>query len=134
MSAKRQLEAFKAMVKDSRKSSHYFEETDGNRRKWKDLSAEGKLQYIARDAALCEVAYETFAEAARDSLGKSSVTEAALRTVLRDAHEFRGLEQLLPPDGRTESTPLIDRFKEILNHPSEPGQVPEQSKDRGIER
>lgn len=133
MSAKRQLEAFKAMVEDSRNSSHFFEETDGNRRKWKDLSAEGKLQYIARDAALCEVAYETFAEAARDSIGKSALVEAALRTVLQDAQEYRGLEQLLPPDGRTESTPLIDRFKEILNQPSEPAQAPEQRRDRGIE-
>lgn len=134
MNAKRRSAGFRALVEDHRNSSHYFEDADSDRRLWKDLSPQGKLEYIAGDAALYDVPFVDFAEAVRDSIGKSALMEAALRTVLRNAQEFRRLERLLPPDGRTESTPLTERFKEILNQPCEVDHSPEHGRDRGIER
>jgi hypothetical protein len=122
------------LVEDHRNSSHYFEEAVGNRRLWSDLSPQGKLQYIAGDAALYDVPFKHFDEAVREVIGNSALAEAALRTVLRDALEFRSLEGLFPPDGRTEATPLADRFKEILDRPAEPDREPEHRRDRGIER
>jgi len=112
---KRRLEGFKALLNHDKANNYYLEEPDGDRRLWKDLSDEGRLGYIARAATIYNVPFEKFAEAVRDSIGTSAIADAALRTVLRDAHESRGLEQLLPEDGRTESTPLIDRFKEMLD-------------------
>ena len=55
--------SFKAMVEDSRNSpsNRFFEEMDGDRRPWAELSAAAKLQYIARDAALSGVLFEPFA-------------------------------------------------------------------------
>ena len=133
MNKKRQLEGFKAMVNDDKANNHHLEEPDGSHRLWKDLSAEGRLGYIASAAAMYNVPFETFAEAVRDSIGTSSIADAALRSVLRDAHQSRGLEQLLPEEG-TESTPLIDRFKDMLDQWSERGQESQKGKDRGIER
>lgn len=132
MSAKHRLEGFLASVEDHRNSSHYFEEADGPWRLWRDLSPQGKLAYIARDAALYDVPFKHFGEAVRDVIGDGALVEAALRMVLKDALESLSLERLLPPDGRTESTPLNERFKEILHQHSDRGREP--SKDRGIER
>src|SRR5262249_40368908 len=44
--------------------------------------------------------------------------------------ELRGLAKLLPDNGRTESTPLVEQFQEILNRPHE-GAAPEQEEGRG---
>ena len=134
MNAKERLDGFRALVDDHRNSSHYFEEIDGDRRLWSDLSLQGKLEYIAGDAALYDVPFKHFDEAVREVIGDSALAEAALRTVLRDALEFRSLAQLVPDDGRTEATPLADRFKEILDRPAEPEREPEHRRDRGIER
>lgn len=134
MSDKRRLEGFRKLVEDHQNSGHYFEEVDGDRRLWSDLSPQGKLEYIAGDAALYDVPFKHFDEAVREVIGDSGLAEAALRTVLRDALEFRSLGRLLPDDGRTESTPLVDRFKEILDRPVEPERAPEQGQNRGIER
>lgn len=128
MNAKHRLANFRAMVKDHSSSTHYFEEIGGERRQWKDLSPDGKLEYIARDAALCDVPFERFAEAVRELIGQSVIGDAALRTVLRNANEARALEGLLPPERGTESRPLIDRFKEILHEPSS------QQRENGRER
>lgn len=134
MSEKHRWEGFRALLEDHRNCGHFFEETDGSWRRWRDLSPEAKLQYIAGDAALYDVPFETFLEAVQESLSKSALAQAALWTVWGNAKELHGLAKLLPPDGRTESTPLIERFKEILHESSGPERAPEQNRDRGIER
>ncbi len=48
--------------------------------------------------------------------GPSLVAQAALRVALDYRKELHGLGKLLPDDGRTESTPLVERFQEILNY------------------
>ena len=98
------------------------------------ISPQGKLAYIARDAALYDVPFKHFDEAVRDAIGNAALAEAAMRMVLQDALEFRRLERLLPPDGRTESTPLTERFKDMLRQPAQPEREPEYGHDRGIER
>lgn len=134
MKAKERLAGFRACVEDLRNSSSYFEEVNGDRRLWSDLSPQGKLGYISRDAALYDVPFKNFAEAVRESIGDAALLEAALRTVLRDAQEFLNLDRLFPPDGRTESTPLTERFKEILSQPCDAGHSLTHGKDRGIDR
>lgn len=103
MNAKRRLAGFKALVEEYRNSDWYFEEVEGDRRLWKDFSPQGKLEYIARDAALYEVLFEAFADAARDFIGESALGDAALRMVLGDAREFRSL-------GAAASTRRADRI------------------------
>ncbi len=107
---------FRAMVEDSKNSpsNHIFEEMDGNRLPWAELSAAAKLQYIARDAALSDVGFETFAEVVKETIG--DVGEAALRVVLDGQKELRAIAKLFPDDGRTEPTPLVEQVKEILDH------------------
>lgn len=109
---------FRAMVEDSKNSpnNHVFEEMDGNRLPWADLSAAAKLQYIARDAALSGVAFETFAEVVKDTIG--DVGEAALRVVLDGQNELHAIARLFPDDGRTEPTPLVEQVKEMLDYTS----------------
>ena len=119
MNAKHRLDGFRALVDDHRNSSCFFEEADGRLRLWRDLSPQSKLAYVACDAALYDVPFKHFDEAVRDVIGNAALAEAALRTVLQDALEFRSLERLLPPDGRTESTPLAERFKDILRQPAQ---------------
>jgi hypothetical protein len=133
MNEKHRLEGFRALLNSEKSNSVYLEEPDGNLRLWRDLSAEGRLQYVASAAALYDVPFEKFAEAVRESVDPSAVADAALRLVLSDSHERRGLAELLPADGRLESTPLIDRFREILNQSPESGQVRERVNDRDIE-
>jgi hypothetical protein len=116
--AKNQMrDSFDAIVADHKNSRHYFEETDGTWRTWRDLSPEAKLSYIARDAVLDGVSPERFASAVRDVLGELPVAareEAALRQVLESQRQLHQLAALLPPDDRTESVPLVDRFEEVL--------------------
>lgn len=110
--------SFRAMAEDSKNSpnNHVFEEMDGNRLPWADLSATAKLQYIARDAALSDVGFETFAEVVKDTIG--DVGEAALRVVLDGQKELHAIAKLFPDDGRTEPTPLVKLVKEILDYAS----------------
>src|SRR5207249_1104101 len=82
---------------------------------WKDLSAEGKLENLARDVAMYDLPFNQFAEAVRESVDKSALEEAALRLVLRNGRELHELEKLFPDDGRTEPTPLVERVSELLN-------------------
>ena len=119
---RRKVDGFKAMV-GSR--GYHFEEMDGSSQGWADLSAAAKLQYIARDAALCDVPFQAFAEAAKDVIGDKP--DAALQVVLEYQKELHGLGQLLPDDGRLEPTPLIERFKEILEYVSD---LETQNKER----
>ncbi len=130
MNEKQRVEGFKAMVEDSKSSNHYFEEMDGDHRQWRDLSDAAKLQYIASYAAHRDVPFKPFADAVNDVL--SEVGNAALQLVLNSQKELRALEQLLPEDWGTESTPLVERFKDILNLVRE--QTPnEQELERALE-
>lgn len=112
------IASFKAMVEDSRNSpsNHFFEEMDGDRRPWAQLSAAAKLQYIARDAALSGVTFEPFAQVAKETIG--DVGEAALRVVLESQKQLHAIAELLPDDGRTEPTPLVEQVKDILDYVS----------------
>lgn len=110
-------DGFDAMLADHKASSHYFEETDGSHRRWSELSAEGKLAYIARDAAFSDVPFERFAAAVRNVLGGlpgAAREEAALRLVLRSEQELHAVAELLPPDERLEGTPLPERVQDAL--------------------
>jgi hypothetical protein len=112
------LEGFKASVEDSKNSpgNHYFEEMDGDRHPWADLSAAAKLQYVALDAARHDVPFEPFARVVKETIG--DVGEAALRVVLAGQKELHAIAELLPDDGRIEPTPLVEQVKEILEYAS----------------
>jgi hypothetical protein len=133
MNDKHRLAGFMKLVEDHKTSGSHFEEMDGSHRQWHELSPQSKLQYVAGDAALYDVSFERFAEAVRDVLPPAAIAEASLQMVLHYQQELRGLGKLLPDDGRTESVPLVERFKEILG--SQPDQIPAARRnDRGIER
>jgi hypothetical protein len=133
MNDKQRLAGFKKLVEDHKNSRSHFEEMDGSHREWHELSSQSKLQYIAGDAALYDVPFERFAEAVRDVLPPAAIAEASLQVVLHYERELRGLGELLPDDGRTKSSPLVERFRELLN--SQPDQIPAERRiDRGIER
>jgi hypothetical protein len=110
--------SFKAMVEDMKNSpdNRLFEEMDGDRLPWDDLSAAAKLQYIARDAVISGVAFEPFAEAVKNTIGDG--VAAALRVVLDNQKELHAIAKLFPDDGRTESTPLVERVKDMLDYVS----------------
>ena len=124
---------FKALVEDHKNSSHYFEEMDGSHHLWPELSPQSKLQYIAGDAVLYDVPFEQFAEGVRDVLPPTVLVEASLKMVLHYERELHGLGKLLPGDGRTESLPLVERFKEIMDSQSDHSPA-DKGNDRGIER
>jgi hypothetical protein len=114
----RSAASFRAMVEDIKNSpnNHVFEEMDGNRLPWAELSAAAKLQYIARDAAISDVGFETFAPLVKETL--VDFGEAALRVVLEEQKELHAIAKLFPDDGRTEPTPLVEQVKKILNYAS----------------
>src|SRR5262245_28153984 len=92
---------FDAVFADHKHSSSSYEEINGTHRTWPELSAEGKLRYLVRDAVWAGVPFERFAAAARDFLGDVPAAgreEAALRLVLHQARELHGVERLMPPD------------------------------------
>jgi len=133
MNDKNRLAGFKALIEDRKKGWRYFEEMDGSLRRWNKLSPQSKLQYIASDAVFCNVPFERFAEAVRDVLPPAALVEASLQMVLHYERELHGLANLLPDHGRTESVPLVERFKEILA-PQTDQACPGTGNDRGIER
>lgn len=114
----RKIDSFKTSVQIMALSpdNHVFEEMDGDRRPWAELSAAAKLQYIALDAARCDVGFESFAQVVKDTIG--DVGEAALRVVLDGQKELHAIAKLFPDDGRTEPTPLVKQVKDTLDHVS----------------
>jgi hypothetical protein len=112
------LEGFKASVEDSKNSpsNHYFEEMDGDRHPWAELSAAAKLQYVALDAVRHDVPFESFAEVVKETIG--DLGEAALRVVLEGQKELHAIARLFPDDGRTEPTPLVEQVKEMMDYAS----------------
>jgi hypothetical protein len=116
MDEKRRLSGFKALLESHKTSGSLMEETDGNLRLWRYLSPEAKLEYIVRDAAIYDVPFEQFSQAARETVGTGAVEEAALRLALRSGRELHDLEKMFPEDGGTESPPpLSERLREMLN-------------------
>ncbi len=112
------IASFKAMVENMKNSpdNYHFEEMNGDHVPWGDLSSAAKLQYIVRDAAISDVGFEPFAEVVKDTIGDG--VEAVLRVVLESQRELHAIAELFPDDGRTESTPLVDRVKEMLDYAS----------------
>ncbi len=115
---RQRVEGFKAMVEDSKHSpdNRVFEEMDGDRLPWAELSATAKLGYIARDAAFSGVGFEPFAEMVKDTIGDAG--EAALRVVFDGQKKLHAIAKLLPDDGGIEPTPLVEQVKEILDYVS----------------
>ena len=110
--------SFKRSVESMKNSptGHHFEEMNGDWRPWDDLSAAAKLQYIARDAVICDVPFESFAEVVKNTMGGR--VDAALRVVLDGQKELHAIAKLFPDDGQTESTPLVEQVKDMLDHVS----------------
>lgn len=117
MAKRQQPDGFDLLLADHQNSSHYFEEVDGSHRLWNELSAEGKLAYLAGDAAFYDVPFERFRAAVSEILGEEAPAireEAALRLALRSEKELYAVGRLLPPDERLEGTPLPERVQEAL--------------------
>jgi hypothetical protein len=111
------MEGFRKLIDSDKSSSSFFEDQDGEHRKWPGLSSEGKLWFITGAAAMYDIPFERFAATVHAELGDAaSVTQAALHVALDYRKELHGLGKLLPDDGRTESTPLVERFQEILDY------------------
>jgi hypothetical protein len=108
--------SFRMSVENMKNSpvSHQFEEMNGDRRPWDDLSAAAKLQYIALDAARNDVPLESFAEVVKDAIGDR--VDAALRVVLESQKELHAISQLFPDDGRTEPRPFVEQMKDMLDY------------------
>ncbi len=144
MTEAQRVKGFKALVESGKSGGYFIEDVDGNFRTWQDMSLEGKLDHIARDAAYYNVPFRAFAEEVRkvfSTYPPMDLEESALRTVLRSAVELHGLAMLIPDDGRTEGTPLIEAFREQLGKKSlddlravgsekQPGQTHTQTRGR----
>jgi hypothetical protein len=120
MDEKHRLSGFKALIESHKTNSYQLEDSDGNFRLWRDLSAEGKLESMARDALFYGVPFAQFAEAVRESLDSAAIEEAALRLAMRNGRELHDLEKLFPDDGRLEPLPpLVERVSELRNGKSQ---------------
>jgi hypothetical protein len=121
VSSKNQLEGFKTLIASQKSESSQLEDIDGDFRHWNELSTEGKVSWIASDAAYYDLPFEPFAEAVREILGElhaAAREEAALRLAFRGQQELCALEKLLPKYDRLEpAPPLVERFREMLNQP-----------------
>src|SRR6267378_3927697 len=101
MDEKHRESGFKALLAHSKANTCHLADADGDYRLWRDLSAEGKVEHIARDAAYYGVAFEPFAQAVRESIDIAAIEDAALRLAMRCVRELHELERLFPDDGRT---------------------------------
>jgi hypothetical protein len=116
MDNKDRVSGFKALLESHKTSSSYLIDPDGEFLLWRDLSTEGKLDSIVRDAAYYDVPFEPFVEAVRESIDSVAIEDAALRLAMRRGRELHELESLFPDDGLTEpSPPIVERVKELLN-------------------
>ena len=107
---------FKALLASHKTNACHLEDADGDHRLWRDLSAEGKVEHIARDAAYYGVAFEPFAQAVRESIDITAVEEAALRLAMRCVRQLHELESLFPDDmGSNFPPPLVDCVRHLLD-------------------
>lgn len=113
---KDRIMSFKMMVDNMKHSpgGHHFEEMNGDWRPWDDLTAAAKLQYIVRDAVISDVPFESFAKEVKNTIGDR--LDAALRVVFEGQQELHAIAGLFPDDGRTETTPLVEQVKDLLEH------------------
>jgi hypothetical protein len=109
------LAGFKALTESRKTGWCHYEEQDGSRKLWHELSAEGRLHYIVGDAAYYDVSFEQFVGVLREFVASTAIEEAALRLVLQSGRELHDLEKLFPDDRGTESLPLVERVREHLN-------------------
>jgi hypothetical protein len=110
------VSGFKALLESHTTNSYHLIAPDGEFREWQDLSPEGRLEIIAKDAAYYDVPFEPFAQAVREAVDKDAIEEAALRLAMRSTRELHELEGLFPDDGRLEPPPpLVERVSELLN-------------------
>jgi hypothetical protein len=114
MSEKHRLAAFKAMLESQQSNAYPLAEADGSLRFWRDLSADARLEKIARSAVLFDVPFEQMAQAVRESIDNPAVEESALRLAMRSVGELHAIEKLLPNDERTLPPPLVERVGELL--------------------
>jgi hypothetical protein len=115
MYEKHRISAFKALLESHKANSYHLIDTNGDFRLWQDLSNEGRLESIVRDAAFYDVPFEQFAEAARESLNDTAIEEAALRLAMRSGRELHDLEELFADDVRSEApTSLVGHVRELL--------------------
>ena len=83
---------FERLLDDYLNSTQPFADADGHMRRWPELSAEGKVQHIARLAAIFSQPLSRFTEAVRDALdGQSLHTNetACLRLQYNYAQQIR---------------------------------------------
>jgi hypothetical protein len=116
MNEKHRLSGFKALLASHKSNTSHLEDADGDHRLWRDLSAEGKVEHIARDAAYYNVSFEQFANAVRETIDVAAIEDAALRLAMRCVRELHALERLFPDDmGRNCPPPLVDCVSHLLN-------------------
>jgi hypothetical protein len=115
MDEKRRRSGFKALLESHKTDSYHLIDSDGEFRLWQEMSAEGRIESIARDAAFYDVRFEQFAQAVRESVDSAAIEEAALRLAMRSGRELHDLENLFPNNGLTEPPPLVERVRELLD-------------------
>jgi hypothetical protein len=121
MDEKHRISGFKALLKSHKRNSYHLEESDGDFQLWRDLSAEGRLKHIVRDAAFYDVPFEQFAEAVRESVDNAAIEEAALRLAMRSGRELHDLEALVPDDTGSNFPPTLMERVEALVHAEKHG-------------
>jgi hypothetical protein len=113
-------DGFDILLADHQNSTHEYEDHDAELRHvfrpWSKLSAEGKLGYIASAAALYNVPFERFEQAARDAIGERPLP-AGERAYLRLYMEYqRALwDHELPAFPREHPLPTNDPHRDVLD-------------------
>jgi hypothetical protein len=116
----RRPDGFDILVADHQNSTHDYEDHDADLRHvfrpWSKLSAEGKLGYIASAAALYNVPFERFEQAAREAIGGQALP-AGERAYLRLHMEYqRALwDPELPAFPRQHPIPKDDPHRDSLD-------------------
>lgn len=91
---------FERLLDDYLSSNQSFLDADGHMRRWSELSAEGKVEHIARLAAIFDQPLSRFTDAVHDALdGQPLRTDehACLRLSYDYARQLRGHERLPLP-------------------------------------
>jgi len=110
-------------------------DADGQQRVWNQMSPEGQLGNIAIDSAHHDVSFEGFSAAAKKMIDPKDLLGASLRVAFESKRELRDIDMVLPDDGRTEPTPLVDQVKNVvadLAHAE--GYIRKQQEQEGLER
>ncbi len=113
-------DGFDILLADHQHSSHEYEDHDADLRHvfrpWSQLSAEGKLGYIASAAALYNVPFDRFEQAARDAIGDRPMPGGE-RTYLRLHMEYQRAmwDPELPAFPCEHPLPANDPHREVLD-------------------